>query len=148
VTVIELRICIDVPDLDRAIAFYSEALGLRAGRRNGGLWAEMLGAGCPVDLLPVEGGSVASPAAAGLRDFGRHWTPVHLDLAVADLEAAVQRAVGAGATLERPIVVRKWGRMANLADPFGHGFCLLEFQGKGYGEIVAPDPSGTPHLPG
>ena len=132
----EIRICIDVPELDRAIAFYSEGLGLRPGRRNGALWAEMLGAGCPVDLLPVEAGSVASPGGASVRDYARHWTPVHLDLAVSDLEAAVQRALAAGATLERPIVSRKWGRMANLADPFGHGFCLLQFEGKGYGEIV------------
>jgi lactoylglutathione lyase len=33
-------------------------------------------------------------------------------------------------------VVRKWGRMANLADPFGHGLCLVEFRGRGYGEIA------------
>jgi len=26
--------------------------------------------------------------------------------------------------------------MANLADPFGHGFCLLEFRGKGYDEVL------------
>jgi predicted enzyme related to lactoylglutathione lyase len=132
----EIRICVDVPDLDRAVAFYSAALGLRPGRRNGALWAEMLGAGCPVDLLPVEPGSEASPGGAARRDFGRHWTPVHLDLAVPDLEAAVERARAAGAVLERPIVSRKWGRMANMADPFGHGFCLLQFSGRGYDEIV------------
>jgi catechol 2,3-dioxygenase-like lactoylglutathione lyase family enzyme len=40
----EIRICIDVPDLDRAVAFYTAALGLRQGRRNGAHWAEMLGA--------------------------------------------------------------------------------------------------------
>ena len=132
----DLRICIDVPDLDRAIAFYSTALGLRPGRRNGALWAEMLGAGCPVDLLLVDEGSEASPGGSARRDFARHWTPVHLDLAVPDLELAVERARAAGATMERPIVVRKWGRMANMADPFGHGFCLLQFVGEGYGEIA------------
>ncbi len=131
-----LRICIDVPDLDRAIAFYAQALGLSPGRRNGAHWAEMLGAPCPVDLLPVGDGTVASPGGTARRDFGRHWTPVHLDVEVADLEAAVERALRAGAVLERPIVERKWGRMANLSDPFGHGFCLLQFVGKGYGEIV------------
>ena len=132
----DLRICIDVPDLDRAIAFYSTALGLRPGRRNGALWAEMLGAGCPVDLLLVEEGSEASPGGSARCDFARHWTPVHLDLAVPDLELAVERARAAGATMERPIVERKWGRMANMADPFGHGFCLLQFVGEGYGEIA------------
>jgi catechol 2,3-dioxygenase-like lactoylglutathione lyase family enzyme len=137
-----IRICIDVPDLDRAIDFYVRGLGLRPGRRNGPHWAELLGAPCPIDLLPVENGSPAS-SDAGLqsgdvprRDFSRHWTPVHLDVVVPDLEAAVERAVSAGARLERPIVVRKWGRMANLADPFGHGLCLLAFQGRGYDELL------------
>jgi len=133
----DIRICIDVPDLDRAIAFYSAALGLRPGRRNGALWAELLGAGCAIDLLPVEEGSEASPGGTARRTFQRHWTPVHLDLAVPDLEVAVARAVEAGAVLERPIVTRKWGRMANLADPFGHGFCLLQWSGRGYDELLA-----------
>jgi catechol 2,3-dioxygenase-like lactoylglutathione lyase family enzyme len=140
--VAELRICIDVPDLDRAVDFYGRALGLRPGRRNGSHWAEMLGAPCPIDLLPVEAGSPASAdpelqdSPGPRRDFSRHWTPVHLDLVVPDLEAAVERAVAAGARLERPVVVRKWGRMANLADPFGHGLCLLQFEGRGYDELL------------
>src|SRR5512147_2936753 len=132
----DLRICIDVPDLDRAIDFYTRALGLRLGRRNGAHWAELLGAACPVDLLPVEDGSQATPVAPALRDFARHWTPVHLDVVVEDLEAALARAEAAGARLERPVVARKWGRMANLGDPFGHGLCLLQFEGRGYDELL------------
>jgi len=138
----DLRICIDVPDLDRGIAFYTQALGLHLARRNGLHWAELLGAPCPIDLLPVEAGTRASaapdaqPGEGPLRDYARHWTPVHLDLVVTGLEAAVARAEAAGARLERPLVSRKWGRMANLADPFGHGFCLLEFQGRGYDELL------------
>ncbi|MCI0670718.1 MAG: VOC family protein [Myxococcaceae bacterium] len=31
----ELRVCIDVEDLERGIAFYTAALGLRVGRRFG-----------------------------------------------------------------------------------------------------------------
>jgi predicted enzyme related to lactoylglutathione lyase len=100
-----------------------------------------------VDLLPVEAGTPASPAASApataKRDFTRHWTPVHLDVAVDDLEAAVVRAETAGAVLERPVVERRWGRMANMADPFGHGFCLLQFQGRGYDELLeTPPPEG------
>ena len=52
----------------------------------------------------------------------------------------MKRALSAGATLEREIQVQAWGRMANMADPFGHGFCLLEFRGRGYDEIVPPAP--------
>ena len=61
---------------------------------------------------------------------------MHVDLVVPDLEAALRRALEAGAVLERPIVERRWGRMANLADPFGHGLCLVELRGRGYGEIA------------
>jgi catechol 2,3-dioxygenase-like lactoylglutathione lyase family enzyme len=31
---------------------------------------------------------------------------------------------------------REDGRLALLADPFGNGFCLLEFTGGGYDEIT------------
>jgi len=63
-------------------------------------------------------------------------TEIRICIDVPDLEASVERAVSAGARLERPVVVRKRGRMANLADPFGHGLCLLEFQGRGYDELL------------
>ncbi|HEX8818382.1 MAG TPA: VOC family protein [Archangium sp.] len=133
---IELRACIDVDDLDKAIAFYTQTLGLKLGRRLGSDWAELLGASSPIDLLAKPAGSPASPGVAPVRDYHRHWTPVHLDFTVTGLDEVVRRAQAAGATLERDIQEREWGRMANLADPFGHGFCLLEFKGRGYDALV------------
>lgn len=38
--------------------------------------------------------------------------------------------------LEAPIADNKWGRLANLADPFGQGLCLIQFIGRGYDEIL------------
>ena len=38
--------------------------------------------------------------------------------------------------LEQQVRERPWGRLAVLADPFGHGFCLLEFRGRGYDEML------------
>lgn len=134
---IELRVCIDVEDLERGIEFYTRGLGLRVGRRLGKKWAELLGASSPIDLLAERAGSVAVQSAQQPRDYHRHWTPVHLDFVVQDLEAAVRDAVAAGATLEREIQARPWGRMANLADPFGHGICLLQLQGSGYDALVS-----------
>jgi predicted enzyme related to lactoylglutathione lyase len=61
---------------------------------------------------------------------------VHLDFVVEDIAAATERAVRAGATLEGEIQTFDWGRLANLSDPFGHGFCLLQFVGKGYDEFA------------
>jgi predicted enzyme related to lactoylglutathione lyase len=137
---IPLRACIDVDDLERGIDFYTRALGLALGRRLGGHWAELLGATSPIDLLETSPGTAASPGGAARRDFGRHWTPVHLDFVVTDLDAAVARAVGAGATLERPVCEEPYGRLANLADPFGHGICLIEMNARGYDALLdAPE---------
>ena len=133
---LQLRVCIDVDDLDKGIAFYTRAFGLTVGRRLGKNWAELLGAPVPVDLLAEKPGTAPIPVAGSLRDYRRHWTPVHLDWPVAELDAAVGRAQAAGATLEGGIREKKWGRLAILADPFGNGFCLLEFHGRGYDELI------------
>jgi predicted enzyme related to lactoylglutathione lyase len=135
----EIRICIDVDDLERGIAFYTLGLGLRPGRRLGQDWVELLGAGSTIDLLV----NAADTTPLGeshpqRRSYARHWTPVHLDFVVTGIEAVVQRLVSHGATLERPIQECKWGRMANLADPFGHGLDLVEFKGRGYDELLSP----------
>ncbi|MBA2963374.1 MULTISPECIES: VOC family protein [Ramlibacter] len=135
----ELRICIDVDDLERGIAFYTDGLGLRVGRRLRSDWVELLGAASPIDLLVEASGSAPlGDARPQRRSYERHWTPVHLDFVVDDIELSVQRLVGLGATLERPLQERRWGRMANLADPFGHGIDLLEFRGRGYDEMLQP----------
>jgi len=133
---LQLRVCIDVDDLDKGIAFYTRALGLTVGRRLGKNWAELLGAQVSVDLLAEKPGTAPIPVAGSLRDYRRHWTPVHLDWPVAELDAAVGCAQAAGATLEGGIREKKWGRLAILADPFGNGFCLLEFHGRGYDELI------------
>jgi predicted enzyme related to lactoylglutathione lyase len=133
---VELRICIDVDDLGRAEAFYTRALGLRVGRRLGDSVVELLGAVAPIDLILQPPGRGAIAGAGPARHYGRHWTPLHLDLVVDDLETALGRAKAAGAVLERPVQEQSWGRMANMADPFGHGFCLIEFKGRGYDELA------------
>ena len=135
----DIRICIDVDHLDRAIAFYTQGLGFRLGRRLGDDWAELLGDSSVVDLLAnAPGTAPLGETHPQRRNYARHWTPVHLDFVVQDIDAAVPRLVGLGARLEHPIQDRRWGRMANLADPFGHGFDLLEFRGRGYDEILQP----------
>jgi len=128
---------IDVPDLEAAIAFYRDGLGLSPGRRLfDGTVAEMLGAGSTIYLLAKPPGSAAGSAVSTPRDYRRHWTPVHLDFVVVDVENAVRRACTAGATLEGPIQTSAWGRLATMGDPFGHGFCLVQFAGRGYDEAA------------
>ncbi len=124
---------IDVPDLHAAIAFYELALGLRLARLLfDGTVAELAGAGVPIMLLQKDAGSSPVPCAPLSRDYRRHWTPIHLDFPVANIDDATSRALAAGAVLEGPLQDFPWGRQACLADPFGHGFCLLEWKYGGY----------------
>lgn len=130
----ELRICLDVDDVEKAIAFYTRAWGLSVGRRFDERWVELTGGPCNIDLLGNKPGSRPTPDPAASRDYRRHWTPVHLDFPVPDIDAAIRRAVEAGAVLETGPEDEPYGRLAQLSDPFGHGFCFLEFRGRGYDE--------------
>ncbi|HBS61807.1 MULTISPECIES: VOC family protein [Stenotrophomonas] len=126
---------IDVDNLDHGIAFYTRAFGLHPGRRFGADGVELLGGPAPVYLLAKPAGSASTPQVRDRRDYRRHWTPLHLDWVVDDVDAALTRAVQAGARVEQAPATHAWGRIALLADPFGHGFCLLQFLGDGYDAI-------------
>ena len=136
VTVMDLLINLDVDNLDNAIAFYSTVFQLRVGRRFGAGAVEMLGSSAPIYLLAKAAGTPVSSATTGRRFYERHWTPIHLDFVVDDIESAVQKAITGGALLEGAITTHKWGRLALMADPFGHGFCFVQFLGTGYDEIA------------
>ncbi|KAB7763423.1 VOC family protein [Xanthomonas maliensis] len=130
----QMLVNLDVPDLAAAEALYGAAFGWTAGRRFGAGALELLGAPVPIYLLAEPTGSMG--AAASPRDYARHWTPLHLDIVVDQLEPALQRAVEAGLRQETPIREKRWGRIVGLADPWGHGWCLLQFVGRGYDEIA------------
>ena len=132
----ELLVNLDVDNLENAIAFYSAVFDLRVGRRFGAGAAEMLGSSAPIYLLAKAAGTLVSSATTERRSYERHWTPIHLDFVIDNIDSAVERAISAGALLERPIATHKWGRLALMADPFGHGFCFVQFLGAGYDEIA------------
>lgn len=127
----QLLINIDVPDLDAGIAFYTRGLGFELIRILGGEVAEMQAPGCRAYLLAKAEGTIAAPSS-GTRRYARHWTPVHLDIPVADVQTATDRAVHGGAVLESGPTAHAWGTIAGLADPFGNGFCLIQFTEAGY----------------
>ena len=122
---------IDVPDLDAAIRFYREALGLALVRRLDADVAELSGAAASLFLLQKPADSQAIPTGSARR-YERHWTPVHLDFVVDDVERAAERAVRAGATRESGCVEWRGSRCITLSDPFGHGFCVIQFHGETY----------------
>lgn len=130
----ELLVNIDVPDLARAVAFYTDAFDLAVTRRFAAGGAEL--SGWPVRLYLLQKPEGSLGAGESQRSYDRHWTPVHLDVVVDDLEAALSRAVSAGARAETEIRTTSWGKIVGVSDPFGHGLCLIEFLGRGYDEIA------------
>ena len=126
---------IEVTDLARGIDFYCGGLGLTLKRQLGPRWVELAGANLSIFLLADRPGMAELGRTKVPRDFGRHWTPVHLDFIVSNLDEMVGRLCGLGATLDREIQIREYGRMANMTDPFGNGFDLIEFSGAGYANV-------------
>jgi predicted enzyme related to lactoylglutathione lyase len=55
-----------------------------------------------------------------------------LDFVVSDIDATVSRLIAIGGSLDREVKTREYGRIANMADPFGNGFDLIQFSGSGY----------------
>jgi len=83
-----------------------------------GTMAEMTGGSSVLCLIEAAGGSAAVPRTGSRRDY-------------ATLDACPSR-------FRRPQVRSRKGRfshltglLASMSDPFGHGFCLLQFAGEG-----------------
>ena len=89
----ELLVNIDVPDLGAGISFYETGLGFTLRRL---LFdetvAELCFSGVRVHLIRQKSGSSAIPDTTIRRAYDDHWTPVHLDIVVDDLAAAIAQA--------------------------------------------------------
>ena len=122
---------IDVPELEPAIEFYEAAVGAKLRRLLDDDVAELEYGATLLFLLRKPAGTAATPTGR-VRELGRHWTPVHVDFVVDDLDAAVARAVGAGAKRESELIEWRGSKCVSFSDAFGHGFCLIEFSRGGY----------------
>ena len=121
---LKLTVSIDVPDQDKAAAFYCNSFDCQQTRREGACLVLTIGS-VEVYLLKRAEGSRPVPDSTATRSFARHWTPVHLDFCVDDLQAVLRRVTDNGGQFEG------WedgmeDRIAYCADPFGHGFCLIQ----------------------
>ena len=131
-----LLLNVDVPDIEAGVEFYTAALGLRLGRRFDAEFVELLGADAPIYLLKKNSGTPIGPAGGDVRCYERHWSPIHPDFVVEDIESAIRRATAAGAVQEGETCDAPYGKVAMFADPFGHGFCLIEFNAQGYDALL------------
>jgi predicted enzyme related to lactoylglutathione lyase len=125
---VRLIVNIDVPELEPAIRFYTAALGLTHSRTLDDDVAELTGATATIYLLRKAAGTPAVDTPPIARDFARHWTPVHFDLVVDDVDAAAARALAAGARRETGHIDWRGSRCLSFGDPFGHGFCFIQFE--------------------
>jgi len=83
-----LLINIDVLNLAEGIDFYGRAFGLTVNRHLGLEAAELSGFAIPLYLLQRPAGSIG--AGGDLRRCRRRRTPVHLDVVVDDIDAALK----------------------------------------------------------
>ena len=127
----KILVNIDVPQLQPAIDFYTRVLALVHSRTLDDDTAELTGASATIYLLRKDAGTPAASTASTERDYGRHWTPVHFDLVVPDVDAAAARALAAGAKQETGHIDWRGSRCVSFSDPFGHGFCFIQFDHGG-----------------
>ena len=109
-----------VKEAAKAIAFYEKAFGateiFRLAEPSGKIGHAELRIGGSRLMLAEEYpdfGALSPPSVGG--------SPVTLHLDVADVDAVVERATSAGATVLRPVKDEFYGhRTGMVADPFGH----------------------------
>lgn len=121
-----VSICIDVSDLPLATRFYCEALGCVIVKARGS-HTTLSAEGVTVQLMLKEAGTEAHATPGCVRTYERHWTPVHLDFEVSNLDETMGSVERLGGKVEE-VKRGDWGAAAFCADPFGNGFCLVATQ--------------------
>ncbi|MEH2539470.1 MULTISPECIES: VOC family protein [unclassified Bradyrhizobium] len=121
-----VHVYVEVTEANLGIDFYCHGLGLILKRRLSPTWIELAGANCPLYLLANRPAIADLGSTKVCRSYERHWTPVHLDFVVSDIDATVSRLIALGGSLDREVKIREYGRIANMADPFGNGLDLIE----------------------
>ena len=122
---ISVSVSVDVPNLADGVRFYASAFGFSKSSEPAPGVVVLRAGDTEICLLEKRPGSRASTCSEETRHYERHWTPVHLDVHVDDLEGAIAKALDAGATREQ-VFESPHGSVAFCSDPFGHGFCLIE----------------------
>jgi predicted enzyme related to lactoylglutathione lyase len=121
----KVHLSIDVPVLEDGLTFYSRVFGFIETARPFPTMAILDAGNLTVCMHQKATGSTSSPGSSDARRYQRHWTPVHMDLHVADFEDAVDKVRNAGGTVETEFRDQGPKPAAFCADPFGNGFCVI-----------------------
>jgi len=117
-------VSIDVSNLKQAEAFYIEALGCRKLRDQGSDMSVLATENCDIYLQEKAAGSNPLVSGEAVRNYQRHWTPVHLDFLTESVDETVNKILQSGG-LHEGGESGDWGSIAYCADPFGNGFCVI-----------------------
>lgn len=122
---IKLSVSIDVSDLKKAEAFYIEALGCNKIRDQGTNMVVIAVDNCDIYLQEKAEDTKPLPTDNSVvRNYKRHWTPVHLDFLCDNVGELVTKVLKMGGSHEGG-ETGEWGTIAYCADPFGNGFCII-----------------------
>ncbi len=103
-------------DMDAAVTFYTEVMGLSLVRRNGNAWAEFDTGSVRFALHGTEGEVPSSGTAA---------------FAVEDLDSEKARLGSRGVVFHEHVgEVEGYARFASFSDPDGHPVQLIEYLGR------------------
>ena len=107
-----------VADMDRAVEFYTQKLGLELKVRYGNEWAEVAAPGVMLGLHQARG-----PIARADPNIG-----ISIGLEVDDIEAAVEELKGKGIAFPSSIRETNDLRQASFEDPDGTSLYLAEIK--------------------
>lgn len=120
-----VHVSIDVPELEAGLRFYGEVFGFVETARPFPTMAILDANNVTVCMHAKAAGSPSSSAGAERRRYERHWTPVHLDLHVADFDAVLDAIRARGGLVEHELRTQGPRPVAFCSDPFGNGFCVI-----------------------
>jgi predicted enzyme related to lactoylglutathione lyase len=109
-----------VSDMDKAVSFYTDALGLSLRFRAGNEWAEVNSPGVRIGLHPMRPGSSLSPSSS-----------ISLGFEVADIGASMSDLQGRNVAFAGPIIEGGQERIAHFRDPEGNALYLFQQVGRG-----------------
>lgn len=120
-----VHLSIDVPNLEQGLRFYSVVFGFQETSRPFPSMAILDADNLTVCMHEKAAGSRSSGGSEEVRRYERHWTPVHMDLHVPDLDAVLAKVRAEGGLVEQEYRTEGPRPVAFCSDPFGNGFCVI-----------------------